>query len=123
MNKAILYDLEERTFIFARGVREFVKDLPKTNANREDIKQLVRASGSVAANYIEANEGLSTKDYVYRVKLCRKEIKESRLFLRLLDLGQNDELENRMIELMQECTELMRIFGAIITKMENPNYN
>ena len=123
MNKAILYDLEERTFIFARGVREFVKDLPKTNANREDIKQLVRASGSVAANYIEANEGLSTKDYVYRVKLCRKEIKESRLFLRLLDLGQNDELENRMIELMQECTELMRIFGAIITKMEKPNYN
>jgi four helix bundle protein len=123
MEKTTVYDLEERTFIFAKEVRSFVKTLPKTNANREDAKQLIRASGSVAANYIEANEGLSPKDFLYRVKLCRKEVKECRLFLRLLDLGQIEELDSLMIKLMQECTELMRIFGAIITKTENPNHN
>lgn len=50
------YDLEERTFVFAKDVRLFVKTLPKTISNIEDVKQLVRASGSVGANYIEANE-------------------------------------------------------------------
>jgi four helix bundle protein len=72
------YDLEERTFKFAQRVRAFVKKLDKTIANIEDGKQLVRASGSVGANYIEANEALSKKDFVMRIKICRKEAKESR---------------------------------------------
>jgi hypothetical protein len=53
----------------------------------EDIRQLVRASGSVAANWIEADEALSRKDFLMRIKICRKEAKESRLFLRLVDTG------------------------------------
>jgi len=69
------YDLEERTFRFAQRVREFVKKLPKTLANIEDSVQLVKASGSVGANYIEANEAISTKDFAYLVKICRKESK------------------------------------------------
>jgi four helix bundle protein len=73
------YDLEDRTFIFAKDVRAFVKKIPKTVANIEDTKQVVRASGSVGANYIEANESLSKKDFVVRIKICRKEAKESRL--------------------------------------------
>jgi four helix bundle protein len=55
------YDLEERTFRFAQDVRSFVKTLPRTVSNIEDVKQLVRASGSVGANYIEANEALGKK--------------------------------------------------------------
>ncbi len=70
------YDLEDRTFIFAQNVRVFGKQLPKTLANIEDTKQVVRASGSVGANYIEANESLSKKDFLMRIKICRKEAKE-----------------------------------------------
>jgi four helix bundle protein len=80
-------DLQERTFAFAESVRAFVKQLPKTISNMEDVRQLVRASGSVAANWIEADEALSKKDFLMRVKICRKEAKESQLFLRLVDAG------------------------------------
>jgi four helix bundle protein len=65
----------------------FVKQLPRTVSNTEDVKQLVRASGSVAANWIEADEALSKKDFLMPLKICRKEAKESRLFLRLVDAG------------------------------------
>ena len=112
------YDLEDRTFLFAKNVRTFVKKLPKTIANIEDSKQLVRASGSVGANYIEANESLSKKDFVYRIKICRKESKESGYFLRLVDTDNNSNLEDERKTLIQEATELMKIFGSIITKSE-----
>lgn len=75
--EGISYDLEERTFQFAKRVRLFVKSLLKTVGNIEDGKQLVRASGSVGANYREANEALSRKDFLMRVKIGRKEAKES----------------------------------------------
>ena len=65
------YDLEERTFRFAQEVRRFVKNLPRTVANLEDVKQLVRASGSVGANYIEANESIGQRDFVMKIKICR----------------------------------------------------
>lgn len=110
------YDLEERTFRFAQRVREFVKKLPKTLANIEDSKQLVNASGSVGANYIEANEALSKKDFVMRIKICRKEAKESRYWLRLVDTKGDSKLELERGELIQEATELMNIFGAILRK-------
>ena len=86
------YDLEDRTLAYARRVRAFVKKLSRTTANIEDIKQLVRSSGSVGANYIEANESLSKKDFIMRIKICRKEAKESRYWLRLIDT--NDEPEH-----------------------------
>ena len=66
------YDLEERTFQFAKEVRLFVKTLKNTIANIEDSKQVIRSSGSSGSNYIEANESLSKKDFVFRVKICRK---------------------------------------------------
>jgi len=65
--KAKQYDLEERTFEFAKRVRGFVKRLPKTTAHIEDGIQLINASGSVGANYIEANEALSKKDFIHRI--------------------------------------------------------
>ena len=112
------YDLEDRTFEFAKRVRTFVKTLPKTISNLEDIRQLVRASGSVGSNYIEANEALSKKDFVMRIKISRKEAKESRYWLNLLDTGADPSLNKVRGELVQEGTELMKIFGAILRKSE-----
>jgi four helix bundle protein len=68
-NSKPIYDLEERTFQFATAVRLFVKTLPKTISNIEDGKQLIKASGSVGGNYIEANESLSKKDFLMRIKM------------------------------------------------------
>ncbi len=68
-----VYDLEERTFQFAKAVRLFVKTLPKTIANIEDGKQVVKASGSVGANYREGNESLNKKDFLMRIKISRLE--------------------------------------------------
>ena len=80
-------DLEERTGVFAMDVRAFVRQLPRTTSNIEDVKQLVRASGSVAANCIEANEALGDKDRVMKFRTCRKEAKECELWLRLVSPG------------------------------------
>ena len=110
------YDLEDRTLAYAKRVRGFVKKLPKTIANIEDIKQLVRASGSVGANYIEANESLSKKDFIMRIKICRKEAKEGRYWLRLIDTNDEQEHETERKYLIKEASELMNIFGAILQK-------
>ena len=110
------YDLEDRTLEFAKNVSAFVKKLPKTIANVEDIRQLVKASGSVGANYIEANESLSKKDFIMRIKICRKEAKESRYWLRLVDTGNDKDSETERGVLIKESTELMNIFGSILRK-------
>ena len=110
------YDLEGRTLEFAKRVRRFVSKLNKTLANIEDGKQLVKASGSVGGNYIEANEALSKKDFVMRIKICRKEAKESRYWLRLVDIGGKSELELEREALEAEARELTHIFGSIVTK-------
>ena len=109
------YDLEERTLKFAKEVIELANALPKTMANTEIIKQIIRSSGSVGANYIEANEALSKKDFTMRVKICRKEAKESRYWLRLIEV-RGEETEKRIQSLINEATELMKIFGSIVEK-------
>ena len=110
------YDLEERTYEFAKDVRAFVKKLPRTICNVEDAKQLVRSSGSIGANYIEANESLGKKDFRMRIKISRKEAKESRYWLRLLDIGNETEAVTQRDRLIRESEELLRIFSAIINK-------
>lgn len=110
------YDLEERTFQFARRVRLFIKKLPNTTANIEDGKQVIKASGSVGANYIEANESLSKKDFVYRIKVCLKESKESAYFLRLIKETNSKKFEEEAGELFSEAVELKKIFSSIVEK-------
>ena len=117
-NRSSQYDLEDRTFEFPKNVRAIAKQLPKTLSNLEDIRQVVRSSGSIGANYIEANESLSKKDFLMKVKICRKEAKESRYWLRLIDPGDDAALKKHLGELVQEATELMNIFGAILRKSE-----
>ena len=112
------YDLEERTFAFARDVRAFIKLLERTIGNVEDAKQVVRSSGSVAANYIEANEALSKKDFRMRIKIGRKEAKESRLWLRLIDTENRPGARAKQVRLCAEAQELMNILGAIFRKCE-----
>jgi four helix bundle protein len=101
------YDLEGRSLRFAQDIREYLKTTKIHPLQFDDAKQLIRSSGSIAANYIEANEGLSKKDFVMRIKICRKESKETILWLRLLDASPS---------FVQEATELMKIFGAILEK-------
>lgn len=109
------YDLEERTFRFARDCRDFIKQAPGRISNFEYTKQLIRSSGSQAANYIEANESVSKKDFSHRIRICRKEAKESRLWLRLLETAEG-EGQRIQLALIQESIELTKIFAAILDK-------
>ncbi|MDO9549122.1 MAG: four helix bundle protein [Candidatus Marinimicrobia bacterium] len=110
------YDLEERTFQFARDVRLFLKNLPRSMSNIEDGKQLIRSSGSIGANYIEANESLSKKDFMMRIKISRKEAKESIYWLRLLSEINQSEFTDESMRLINEATELKKILSSIIEK-------
>jgi four helix bundle protein len=108
------YNLGDRTLRFAKMVRNYVKDLPKTLSKIEDSRQLVKASGSVGANYVEAEEALSRKDFVMRIKISRKEAKESRYWLELTE-PKEEEMSGKE-SLVKEATELTEIFGAIVEK-------
>ena len=110
-----VYDLEERTELFAKDCRSLVRSIVKDIGNTEDSIQLVRAI-SVAANYIEANEAISKKDFVFRVKISRKESKESRLWLKLLDINEAATNDKRN-GLVNEASELIKIFNAILSKL------
>lgn len=111
------YDLEDRTYHFAESCKEFLKRIDKSIHNIEYYKQLIRSSGSVAANLIEANESFSRTDFSHRIKICRKESKESRLWLKLVDV--KEQMEADRASLIREATELMKIFGAILEKMKS----
>jgi len=111
-----LEKLDLRSERFAKAVRAFVRTLPRTISNAEDVKQLVRASGSVAANFIEATEAVSKKDYLLRLRYSRKEAKESRLFLALVDVGEKPAMETERQILIKEANELKLIIAAIIRK-------
>ena len=110
------YDLEERTFQFAKNVSLYIKKFSRTISNIEYGKQVVRASGSVGANYIEANEALSKKDFIMRIKICRKEAKESAYWLRLIVETNGERYTENGTRLFQEATELKKIFSAILEK-------
>ena len=109
-----VYDLEERTYQFARDVRCLVKQVSRTIGNCEDGKQVVRSSGSVGANYIEANESLGDKDLLLHLKISRKEAKETRYWLRLLDLDDKPMLESKRLELIQEADEHWSFSGSFV---------
>lgn len=114
------YDLEERTLAFAKRAVKFCRALPKSMIDAEIGKQLMRSCSSVGANYIEANESLGKKDFLMRIRICRKEAKESGYWLRLVEPA-TPNLRDERDELLQESTELMKIFGSIITKSDERN--
>jgi four helix bundle protein len=116
IRKSKKYDLEDRTKRFSKDVRILIKKLPRTVSNIEDAKQLVRSSGSIGANYIEANEAFSKKDFIHRIKISRKEAKESIYWLELVDISDSRKEEHEIERLVNEATELMKIFSSIMRK-------
>ena len=118
IQKAPPYELEERTYEFALRVRLHLKARDWHRASWTDVSQLLRSSGSVAANYVESQEAVSDDDFTYRIRLCRKEARESDLWLRLLhdtnDLS--DEQTQEHTGLLAEIDELTRIFTSILRK-------
>jgi four helix bundle protein len=108
------YDLEERTLQYTKDVISLVNKVPKSLSNIEIAKQLIRSAGSVGANYIEANESLGKKDFVMHARIARKEAKESRYWLQLIEC--NDSLQLPRDQLIQESTELLKILSKIIEK-------
>ncbi len=108
------YDLEDRTAIFAERARDFCLKLPKNAPNIEYIPQLIKSSSSPGANYIEANEKLGEKDFNMKIKTCLKESKESAYWLRLVLVGDSNEVEEERKSLRKEALELVRIFSTIL---------
>jgi four helix bundle protein len=114
-SKDRVYDLEKRTYNFAKDIRLWIKKLPKNLINVEDIKQLLKSSGSVGANYIEANEALSKKDFIMRRRISRKESKETTYWIRLiLDPSLDPELDKEGDRLLNESIQLTKIGSSII---------
>jgi four helix bundle protein len=111
-------DLIERTERFANDVRQWVRMLPRTISNAEDVKQLVRSSGSVAANQIEADNALGDQDRLMKFRICRKEARESGLWIRLLDAGAaNESLLHEKTRLNDESVQLVKIYSTIINRL------
>ncbi len=109
------HDLEERTLEYAKGIIKLCKKVQKDVINIKLIGQLINAAGSVGANYREANEALSKKDFLHRMKISRKECKESTYWLELLKEA-NQTFTDELNNFMKESQELRNIFTAIINK-------
>ncbi|MBK9191558.1 MAG: four helix bundle protein [Crocinitomicaceae bacterium] len=112
-------NLEVRTREFAKSVRKIVKKLKKDISNIEDCKQVVRSSGSIGANYIEANENFSKADFAYRIHICRKEAKETCYWLEILKDNNIPDYQPDFENLIEEGLAIQRLFGAIHQKV-NP---
>lgn len=94
-------DLEERTTEFAKRIIRLCKALPKSSINFPLINQIIRSSGSVGANYREANEAVGRKDFIHRLRIARKEAKETEHWLSLIEEA-NTDFKDKMANLFQE---------------------
>ena len=110
------YDLEQRTLEFAIAIRKFVKTLPRVLTNYDDVKQVIRSSGSIGANYIEANEKLGDKDFLMRLKIALKEAKETIYWLNIMKATNEISYSKRLEELIAESDALRKILSSIINK-------
>ena len=107
------YDLEERTAQFAEKVIDILRDIPKTPVNNPLIEQLMKSSGSIGANYCEATEAESKKDFIHKIGISKKEAKESQYWFRLLAKA-NPQKTQELEILQKEVHELLLIFSATI---------
>jgi four helix bundle protein len=111
------YDLEDRTTEFAKRIIKLCKCLPKNSMNERLIGQITGSAGSIGANYREANDALGKKDFIHRLKISRKEAKETLHWLELIYQA-NPPLQSRMPDLMQEGNEIKNILSSIIDKVK-----
>lgn len=115
-----IFDLEDRTLIFAKRVIRLCKELPPSIVNSKLIDQLIRLSGSVGANYREANDSTGKKDFLFRLRISRKESKETVFWLELI-IEANDSFRSKTEMLIDECTQIRNILSTIINKVEAKN--
>lgn len=118
MDQKKVYDLEERTALYAERIRDFCLKLPKNQANNEYIPQLIRSGSSPGANYIEANESIGDKDFKMKIRTCRREAKESAYWLRLIITDKSTIMEDERKALRQEAKEFVLIFTSILKKRD-----
>jgi len=111
------FDLEERTALFGEAVIRFAKTIPLNKVTESLISQLVRAGTSVGANYIEADDADSRKDFRYRIGVARREARETMHWLRMVVAGE-EQLKTEARILWQEAKELNLIFGKIRRSVE-----
>ena len=112
------YNLEDRTLEFGKRIIRLAKALPKNSINFRLIDQVIRSGTSLGSNYREANETETKKDFQFRMRICRKEGKETIYWLQLITEA-NPELEEKLKPLLQETQELVKIFAAILEKTKN----
>lgn len=117
------YNLDERTYSFALDVRQFLRNTKWDSVSWPDIKQVLRSSGSIAANYIEALEAISPDDYLYRIRISKKEARETGLWLKLIsDSNPIDHtIHESMNNLILETEELVKIFSSIVRNKTTQN--
>jgi len=113
------FDLEERTTKFAKKVIRLCKKLPKNPINDRVVGQLAGCSGSVGANYREANDALGKKDFVHRMKISRKESKETIHWLEIAKEANEEKYHQEINECIQESVELKNILSSIINKVDH----
>jgi four helix bundle protein len=108
------FDLEERTAKFGEEIVKFVKLISKNSITIPLISQLVRAGTSVGANYCEANNAQSKREFIYKISTCKKEIKETQYWLRIM-IEAMPNIKSSAQLLNQEAQELTLIFSAILS--------
>jgi len=111
------FDLENRTLKFAIGIIHLCRSLKSDIVNSKLIDQIIRSSSSVGANYREANDSLSKKDFINRLRISRKEAKETSFWLELIQ-NANPQSPTIIKNLTDECCQLRNILSAIISKAE-----
>ncbi len=109
------YNLESRTLEFGKRIVRLAKALSRNQINLTLVSQIIRSGTSVGANYREANETATKKDFLYRMRICLKEAKETLYWLEII-IEANPEISKRTKPLLIETTELVKIFAAIIIK-------
>jgi four helix bundle protein len=114
------YDLEERTYQFALGIRRCIGSVKWTREQWTDVDQVLRSSGSVAANYIEANNAVSRADFLHRIRISKKEASECRLWLRLVgETSQAESVKQTLADFHKEADELARILATILRNSQD----
>ena len=109
------YDLRERTAKFGEDIINFIKKISENSVTRVLISQLVRAGTSVGANYCEADDASTKKEFFYKIGTCRKEAKETKHWLRMITAAVPSVKDEAMV-LSKEAQELNLIFSAIINR-------
>lgn len=109
--------LEDRFFEFAKRVRDFCRKLKSDVINIEYIRQLIRASGSIGANYLEASDDIGAADERMKIKISRREAKESIYWLNLVCIENSEILEKERQELVDEAQQIKKILSSIVNKL------